>query len=704
MLRGLLKRSGSLIGLSHKGTTAPVISKTPSRPASTAPTELDPSDYMTDSGLIRPLSAQQLLATPARQQLLQLIWQMTSLPESHFHKLYLEPIERYAELVQLLPASENHHHAHLGGMLDHGLEIIAYALKLRRFYLLPQGASPEEQSAQAEAWTAGAAYGALCHDIGKIAVDMEVTLTSGKAWHPWHGAIREPYRVRYIKGRDYHLHAPAGALLVSQILTPYVLDWLSHFPALFGALLSVLAGHNDRAGILGEIVIKADQASVAANLGGNPGKAITAPKSSLQSKLLGGLRFLLQQGGIRFNQPGAAAYLTDDTLWLVSKAVVDQLKAHLLQQGIEGIPSSNSRMFDEMQAHGLVQPTSDGRSIWKCQITVEGKDPWTQSLTLLKVAPSLIWENSSDRPASLKGTVVPEHAEAGTETPENITAPATSYQVTSAPDATTAQPAASAFTLDDLLQSTTSSALPGETTQKTVTTIQQVETAAATAQQEITGAVPSAPQPPSADATDVMLSLFDQLMPATTQPATPAPVPSIPQTPEDHAAPLEPVVATPEVPRADNPKTFTDSRNLTPETNTNAPEKIKDTISTHFVTWIKQGVADRSMITNDSRALVHGVDNTVLLVTPTIFTKYLAEHPNVDMEWRELQVSFQQLGIHRKAAGNGENIWTCYVNGPRKTGKSLKGYLLLNPADVAPNIRNNPFLTLAPERVAEEGA
>ncbi|MDH2431092.1 MobH family relaxase [Pokkaliibacter sp. MBI-7] len=667
------------------------MSKTPSGPASTAPTELDPSDYLTDSGLIRPLSAKQLLAPPARQQLLQLIWQMTSLPEAHFKSLYMEPIERYAELVQLLPASENHHHAHLGGMLDHGLEIIAYALKLRRSYLLPQGAPPEEQSAQAEAWTAGAAYGALCHDIGKIAVDMDVTLASGKPWHPWHGSIREPYRVRYIKGRDYHAHAPAGALLVSQILTPYVLDWLSHFPALFGALLSVLAGHNDRAGILGEIIIKADQASVAANLGGNPGKAITAPKSSLQSKLLGGLRFLLQQGGIRFNQPGAAAYLTEDTLWLVSKAVVDQLKAHLLQQGIEGIPSSNSRLFDEMQAHGLVQPTSDGRSIWKCQITVEGKDPWTQSLTLLKVAPSLIWENSSDRPAVLKGTVVPEHTDAGTGAPDKITAP----------DATTAQPAVTAFTLDDLLQSTTSSVLPDSTTPTTAAATQQIETAAVMTRQEMTGAVPSASQPPSADATDVMLSLFDQLMPAAAQVATPAPAPSAPRPPESPAAPLEPVVATPEIPHADNPKIFTNSRNLTPETNTNAPEKIKDTISTHFVTWIRQGVSDRSMITNDSRALVHGVDNTVLLVTPTIFTKYLAVHPEVTMDWRELQVRFQQLGIHRKAAGNGENIWTCYVNGPRKTGKSLKGYLLLNPTDVAPNIRNNPFLTLAPERVAE---
>ncbi len=59
-------------------------------------------------------------------------------------------------------------------MLDHGLEIVAYALKLRQSHLLPAGAPPEEQAQQAEAWTAACAYAALLHDIGKVAVDLHV--------------------------------------------------------------------------------------------------------------------------------------------------------------------------------------------------------------------------------------------------------------------------------------------------------------------------------------------------------------------------------------------------------------------------------------------------------------------------------------------------------------------------------------------------
>ena len=101
-------------------------------------------------GLLRPESAASLLATPRRQKLLEHIWQRTSLSRRQFATLYRTPLEHYAELVQQFPASESHHHAYPGGMLDHGLEIVAYALKLRQSHLLPIGASPEDQAAQSD--------------------------------------------------------------------------------------------------------------------------------------------------------------------------------------------------------------------------------------------------------------------------------------------------------------------------------------------------------------------------------------------------------------------------------------------------------------------------------------------------------------------------------------------------------------------------
>jgi integrating conjugative element relaxase (TIGR03760 family) len=353
-------------------------------------------------GLLRPESAAELLATTRRQRLLEHIWQRTSLSRAQFATLYRKPLERYAELVQLFPASESHHHTYAGGMLDHGLEIVAYALKLRQSHLLPIGAPPETQAAQAEAWTAGAAYAALLHDIGKIAVDLHVELADDERWHPWHGPLKHPYRFRYRKDRVYRLHGAAAGLLYTDILDRSILDWLSGFPELWAALLYVLAGQYEHAGILGELVQHADQASVAQDLGGNPAEVRQAPKQALQRKLLDGLRYLLKEE-LKLNQPQASdGWLTQDALWLVSKTVCDKLRAHLLSQGIEGIPDRNTAVFDVLQEHGIAQPTPDGKAIWRA--TIISDTGWTHSFTLLKLAPALIWD-AQDRPAPFAGAV-----------------------------------------------------------------------------------------------------------------------------------------------------------------------------------------------------------------------------------------------------------------------------------------------------------
>ncbi len=380
-------------------------------PASGAPST--PSSE-TPKGLTRPESAASLLATPRRQKLLEHIWQRTSLSRRQFATLYLAPLERYAELVQQFPASESHHHAYPGGMLDHGLEIVAYALKLRQSYLLPAGVTPEAQAAQAEAWTAGTAYAALLHDIGKIAVDLHVEHADGSVWHPWHGPVRKPYRFRYRKEREYRLHSAATGLLYARLLDRDIFDWLSGYPDLWAALLYVLAGQYEHAGTLGELVVQADQASVAQELGGDPSKALAAPKHALQRKLLDGLRYLLKEE-FKLNQGGPAdGWLTQEALWLVSKTVSDKLRAHLLSQGIDGIPASNTAVFNVLQDHGIALATPDGKAIWKATVTSDAG--WSHAFTFLKLSPAMIWD-AADRPAPFAGRVQVEEEQAEPQAP-----------------------------------------------------------------------------------------------------------------------------------------------------------------------------------------------------------------------------------------------------------------------------------------------
>ncbi len=113
--------------------------------------------------------------------------------------------------------------------------------------------------------------------------------------------------------------------------------------------------------MLGELVVQADRASVAQELGGDPARAMAAPKHALQRKLLDGLRYLLKEQ-LKLNQPEASdGWLTEDGLWLVSKTVSDKLRAHLLSQGIDGIPANNTAVYNVLQDHGMLQPTSDAK-------------------------------------------------------------------------------------------------------------------------------------------------------------------------------------------------------------------------------------------------------------------------------------------------------------------------------------------------------
>ena len=588
---------------------------------------------------MRPEPAASLLATPRRQRLLEHIWQRTSLSRRQFATLYLAPVERYAELVQQFPASESHHHAYPGGMLDHGLEIVAYALKLRQSHLLPAGTTPEAQAAQAEAWTAGTAYAALLHDVGKVAVDLHVEYADGTVWHPWHGPLRRPYRFRYRKEREYRLHSAATGLLYARLLDPGIFDWLSGYPDLWAALLYVLAGQYEHAGTLGELVVQADQASVAQELGGDPSKALAAPKHALQRKLLDGLRFLLREE-FKLNQPQASdGWLTQDALWLVSKTVSDKLRAHLLQQGIDGIPASNTAVFNVLQDHGIALPTPDGKAIWKA--TVASDAGWSHSFTFLKLSPALIWE-AAERPAPFAGQVQVE--------------------------------------------------------QETEHTAQQVPAAApgaarAAPEPALSGASPIASVATAAAADNGVGALLDLLDMA---PAAPAPRPMPPEPAADAQADAEVnsganAVVQPPAPPASEPR---------PQAEPSGQDFMA--WLTQGVRSRKLIINDAKALVHTVAGTAYlvspGVFQRYAQEYPQVAS--LARQEKLEA-WQWVQKRFEKLAAHRKQA-SGLNIWTCEVTGPRKS-RRLHGYLLLEPDPIfGETPPDNPYLRLANDMPRDE--
>ncbi|MBN0649870.1 TraI domain-containing protein [Pseudomonas aeruginosa] len=557
------------------------------------------------NGFTNPKGAAVLLATPRRQKLLEHIWRRTSLPRGKFASLYQVPLERYAELVQQFPASESHHHAYQGGMLDHGLEIVAYALKLRQSYLLPTGSTPEDQAEQAEAWTAATAYASLLHDIGKLAVDLSVEQSDGATWHPWHGPLQLPYRFRYRENREYRLHSAATGLLYNQLLNREILDWLSGYPALWSALLYVLAGQYEYAGVLGELVVQADRASVAQELGGDPARAITAPKHALQRKLLDGLRYLVKHE-LKLNQPEASdGWITQNALWLVSKTVSDKLRAHLLSQGMDGIPSNNTAIFNVLQEHGLLVPTKDDRAIWRA--AVNNNAGWSHSFTLLQISPALFWQ-PNERPASFSGTVTTlddqEDIDAAIPLPSTMTAlPAHSN-------------ATAHWTASD----------DGET-------------------ESIDGQ-----NFPGTQAVDDLLSIFSSQEEGTAENSSPRPK----QSPSCD----KPSVSSDErsFQQPPSPATLPSAKHFI--------FWLKQGLQSHRI-LINDAKALVHTVAETAYLVSPGVFQRYAQEHPAISSMAKAEE---QQNWQWIQKQFEKLQIHRKQQ-SGLNIWTCEVVGPRRSRK-----------------------------------
>lgn len=591
----------------------------------------------TPEGFIPPRSGKELLATPRRQSMMKMLWDTTSLTQSVFDEYLLGPIERYAELVQLFPASESHHHAYAGGMLDHALEMACYGLRLRQRHLLPPGAKPEDQSSAGELWSAAIIYGSLMHDVAKILVDIEVHLEDGSEWRVWHGVIPKPYRVRYRTGREYHLHSAVNPVLCHQVLGGAVMDWLMRQPKLFALFMYTISGHTERGGIIAELIHQADRASVAKALGGDPVQALSAPAESIQRKLAGGLRYLVKEQ-FKLNQKGGVGWLTDEALWLVSPRAVNELKTHLYAQGIRSIPADLNRLYGELQAHGLIEEVREGKSVWKCEI-LDGE--WKQSFNMIKLQPTLIW-GVEGKPESFRGKLSIKGEGASVEDKPTNQEPVHGESEGLAPEPKM-QPA-------ELVATSNEPEAP-------VKPLSQVN--------------------PSSDTLDdAIMALFPKMGAGDMQEAR-----------EIQDA------DTQEPDNSSVPDLFTTAKNDSSRPKSSSQEVNNNSdLGEQFWQWLKMGVADHSIVINDTKAPIHTVEGTYFLVSPGIFKRFSTKILGNEEQWKMVQKRFQKLGLHIRTQG--QNIHNVSVEGPNKT-RLLKGYLIKEPREVSQRIPpDNWVLTL----------
>ena len=354
------------------------------------------------------LSGAELLDDRNRQVLISRIAALVSVPQPHFREFYVGTLEAFATFVQQLPASEAHHHAGLGGLLNHSLEVAEKALALRRGYLLPPNADPSVVSRQADLWSYAVFSAALYHDVGKAVIDQAVYRFDARRrplglWNPWRGPMTDTdyYRVTFVRDRQYSRHALVGPFVARTIMPDTAIEWLGSEREVIAAWIACVAGTAEIAGPLTTIVANADSLSANENLGAGEARIPSATQVPLHEKLVTALRALLDNGQLTLNRPGAAGFVTNTDLWLVSKRGLDLIRDYLIDHGHVGVPSQNDRLMDELQQFGVCVPNGE-RAIWRARIKLPDFD---HELTLLRFPVTTLWPDAANRPPPLNGTV-----------------------------------------------------------------------------------------------------------------------------------------------------------------------------------------------------------------------------------------------------------------------------------------------------------
>ncbi len=363
----------------------------------------------------------ELVEATGTQSLVRSVERRTRLTPGNWQRDCQPALEAYAEFVQMLPASECHHHAQPGGLLIHTLEVVDAALTFRGGMEIPVGAGTEERKRDEHRWTVAILLGALLHDAGKPATDVRVTLfqedpRAGKLWQPLAGSMKAFSAHWYSVGfadpseRDYEAHAKVGAMLLQSLVPQRTLRWLSESPEVLNELLAYLSGESPD-GVIADIVKRADSDSVRRNLLHGPRTRFASARAvPLIERLMAALRRMLQEGAqLPLNRPGAAGWVHDGCAWFVCARLADEVRSYLeANESGQGIPGKdkNDRLFDTWQEHGAVRSGPDGGAVWRVRVRCDAWAP-PDALTVLCFPLDKLYPDPAQYPPNVAGEVVP---------------------------------------------------------------------------------------------------------------------------------------------------------------------------------------------------------------------------------------------------------------------------------------------------------
>lgn len=285
---------------------------------------------------------------------------------------YLEPILiSYAELVHLLPASENHHHNTPGGLLRHGLEVACFMLNWMVTTKFDHDLTPGLASKRLRRWYTAGIIAALLHDAGKPLTDVRVTSFCGtKTWirgkktiHQWCVEHDMPYYfLSWVKERNGK-HVSQAPVLLGALVGQELYEWINDGGSdIWQALVDAVS---DQPGILTAAVKESDSLSVQVDRKRGPSIENNSNTGiPLASLCVDAMRYLLDEGVWKFNEHGSRLWKTTQGVFMVWSTGSEDIIHRVVKDNVPGFPRSESTLLAAMSQHELFEKAPNDTFIW----------------------------------------------------------------------------------------------------------------------------------------------------------------------------------------------------------------------------------------------------------------------------------------------------------------------------------------------------
>lgn len=295
-----------------------------------------------------------------------------------FTNLVLKPVIEVIRWIHLLPASENHHHNGIGGLLSHSIDVGRHALiNAYNKELMPIGYQDEE-ARRRRVYLYAAFICGLVHDIGKILdVDVISMNSSNKTrWDPLKRSLMDWARSENVtsyeiiwRKRHVNLHTVRSGFYLERIINPVCLEFLGsvHRERILDKMLVTLQDPMRSKDYLSQCVHSADHFSTGTDLNLIRDPIIGTRSADAATRAIRAVKEKFISLGINNHKDGDAMHIIfiGGEVYFNESAFLDFALHEFNEMNFNFPAEQNGKaaLTDALIRRGYVEPYSDTRIV-----------------------------------------------------------------------------------------------------------------------------------------------------------------------------------------------------------------------------------------------------------------------------------------------------------------------------------------------------